>query len=231
LAEFPRLVLRISLGSHFPSQIAQVIDDCGIAVGKKNLPIHVLLDMHDIAGISAPSLVSACSPHAVAACGHVRAASVTLTGGSFPFFLTGIPQGQSDIDRVEWLVWQELLKNPALTNLKFGDYAVTNPKPLEDIDPRTMNPSAAIRYALTESWRLFKAGAAKKYGFAQYNDLCRLLISDACYSGKGFSFGDGRYDHHAQSGSKPGNLMTWRRDATNHHLVFTTRTLSTLYGP
>ena len=60
----------------------------------------------------------------------------------------------------------------------------------------------------------------------QYNDLCRLLIASSDYSGANFSFGDFQYKAHAQVGASSGSLMTWRRDATNHHLVYTVRQLA-----
>ena len=74
------------------------------------------------------------------------------------------------------------------------------------------------------------AGGTRTSGFNQYNQLCQLLISDPDYSGQGFSFGDDRYYYHAQAGSPTGNLSTWRRDATSHHLALTVRNCATLFG-
>ena len=110
----------------------------------------------------------------------------------------------------------------------FGDYGVTNPEPLEDIDPTKMNPAAAIRYTLKSEWWVLRGAGVRtkgKGGMGQYNDLCRLLIKSPDYSGQTFSYGDHRYYEHAQPGASSGNLTTWRRDATSHHVVFTVRQL------
>jgi len=91
--------------------------------------------------------------------------------------------------------------------LRFGDYAVTNPVPLVVEDPQNMNPAAQIRYARVDDWMLLKAGGSKTGGFAQYNQLCKILVTHSAYSGAGFSFGDERYDYHTKPGSKTGNYM------------------------
>ena len=123
--------------------------------------------------------------------------------------------------RTEWQTWNILRTQHGFSKLQFGDYAVTNPVPLVVDDPKKMNPAAQIRYARTDDWMLLKAGGSKTGGFGQYNQLCKILIAHADYSGATYSYGDQRYEYHAAPGSTPGNYMTWRRDATsvtNHKL-------------
>ncbi len=231
LGQHGDVILRIAVGACLPAQIPQIVGDTWKALGNKKVRLHVLLDMHDLAGGNAVAIAASRKPYVVAALGAQRARTVTLAGGSFPFFLTGIPQGQTNIDRLEWLVWRDLLQDPDFINLQFGDYTVTNPRPLEVLDPTKVNASAAIRYAREDHWVLFKAGVAKRYGFNQYNTLSKLLITDSCYCGKAFSYGDGRYHYHAQAGATSGNLWTWRRDATSHHMALTAREVTRFPGP
>jgi hypothetical protein len=230
LGEYEHVILRIPVRSCLSSQVQQVIKDAWSALGNKHVELHVLLDMHHLAGGDAGAIAASRGPYALAALGSNHTRSVTLAGGSFPYFLTGIPQGQTKIARLEWLAWRDIMQDVSLTELQFGDYVVTNPRPLEAIDPAKLNASAAIRYAREDHWVLFKAGVAKKYGYAQYNTLCKLLITDSCYSGRNFSYGDDRYHYHAQPGATPGNLWTWRRDATSHHLALTARACATARG-
>jgi hypothetical protein len=231
LGQYGDVILRIAVGACLPSQIPQIIADAWKALGNRHVRLHVLLDMHDLAGGDTLAIAASRKPYAAAALGANRAHSVTLAGGAFPFFLTGIPQGQTKIDRLEWLVWRDLAQTADFAGLQFGDYTVTNPRPLEVLDPTKMNASAAIRYAREDHWVLFKAGVAKKYGYNQYNTLSKLLITDTCYSGKDFSYGDDRYHYHAQPGAKSGSLWTWRRDATSHHMVFTAREIINFHAP
>jgi len=103
---------------------------------------------------------------------------------------------------------------------------VTNPAPAPGMDPTQMNPSVAIRYAADGHWRLFKAGGFKKGVPNQYRSLCKLLLGDSVYSGSAFSFGDRCYEGAASARLGNGNPSSWRRDATNHHLVLTQHALS-----
>ena len=231
LGQYEDVIVRIALRGCLPTQVAQFIKDAWIGLQNKHVRLHVLLDMHDLAGGDAAAIANSRKAYVLAAAGSSHAHTVTVAGGSFPYFLTGIPQGQTKIGRVEWLVWQDLTQDPALTRVRFGDYTVTNPRPLEGIDPTKVNASAAIRYAREDHWVLLKAGVAKKYGYNQYNTLSKLLVTDSCYCGETFSYGDGRYHYHAQPGATSGNLWTWRRDATSHHLVLTAREIAKPRGP
>lgn len=231
LGQYEQLILRVAVRACLPTQVAQLIKDAWAAMANKHARLHVVLDLHDVAGGDASAIAASRKAYALAALGSGHARTVTLAGGAFPYFLTGIPQGQTKIVRLEWLVWRDLTGDSDLAGLGFGDYAVTNPRPLEAIDPAKVNASAAIRYACEDHWVLFKAGVAKKYGFNQYNTLSKLLITDSCYFGKDFSYGDDRYHYHAQPGATSGNLWTWRRDATSHHLVLTAREIARLRAP
>ncbi len=152
-------------------------------------------------------------------------ASVTVAGGSFPLTLIGFKQGIFDIPRVEWAIWQRIQKEVTYTNVRFADYSVTNPAPIVDVDPKQVNPSVAIRYAVSNQWKLFKAGGFKKGRPNQYRGLCQLLITDPVYSGDKFSYGDDCYDKAAKAKLGNGNPSSWRRDATSHHLALTVAAL------
>ncbi|HVZ15951.1 MAG TPA: hypothetical protein VG897_02455, partial [Terriglobales bacterium] len=230
IGQYEHVILRIAIFACLPTQIDQLIKDAWAALANRRVRLHVLLDMHDLAGGDAVAIAASRKPYAIAALASGHAHAVALAGGAFPYFLTGIPQGQTKIQRLEWLVWRDLTQVADLAGLRFGDYPVTNPRPLEAIDPRKVSASAAIRYAREDYWLLLKAGVARKHGYNQYNTLSKLLITDSCYSGKTFSYGDERYHYHAQPDATSGNLWTWRRDATSHHLVLTAREIAKLHA-
>lgn len=195
----------------------------------KSVPLHVVYDMGPIGEVDTTWLVGFAEPFVRDTLVQGQATRVAIAGGSFPLSLAGFPVGNNLLPRREWQVWQQLRTRPGCEDVRFGDYNVTNPEPLaEDIDPRAMNPAAAIRYALDGEWWLLRGRGAKTSGYGQYNTLCRVLVGDARYAGQNFSYGDDRYHHHAQAGTSTGNFMTWRRDAASHHLVQTVRKLATL---
>src|SRR5258708_5088333 len=216
---FDEVALRIRTSAVSAAQIGPLI--AGVAkqgISKKRM--HLVLDQYTIVGANPTAQSAVIRPQLDAAlvCG---CASVTLTGGSFPVNLIGFKQGTYDIPRVEWMIWEIINKKIEYKSVRYGDYAVTNPGPLPDLDPTQINPSVAIRYAATDFWRLYKAGGFKGGAPNQYRSLCNLLLSDSTYSGATFCYGDACYDRAAQGLLGNGNPSSWRRDATSHHLVFT----------
>lgn len=229
LQNYEAVVLRIKVQSFLPIQIDGLIT-CVRESLDSNLPeIHIVLDMSDMVGADENASANIVAPFIVAAFNNKNTKSVTFAGGGFPMSLAGIPQGNRSIARSELRTYQ-LLQKGHFPELRFGDYAVTNPTLLEGLDPTKMNPSCQIRYTRDLEWLLIKGQGSKTHGMAQYNQLSQLLISHSAFSGKKFSFGDERYDYHAQPGSKSGSYMTWRRDATSHHIVFTIKQMRALLG-
>lgn len=229
LEGFDEVVLRIRTGTLLPVQVDDLISTLRAALGTNKTRIHVLLDMHDIVGSVAAAKVVEVDPLIQAALSNTNTAKVILAGGAFPMSLAGIAQGNTSIARAEYQTYR-ILQGKKYPNIIFGDYAVTNPIPLEGLDPTKMNPSVQIRYTRDMDWLLMKAGSSKTYGMGQYNPLCKLLVAHKDYSGEPYSFGDGRYFYHTQLGATSGSYMTWRRDATSHHIVFTVRQLKALLG-
>lgn len=206
------------------SVVAGVRKACG-----KRMPIYVVLDLYALGDIDVHAKAALLQPQVAALVASGDVAQIGMAGGSFPMSLGSLKQGVGNrLPRRELAIWKILRTLPNSGAVMFGDYGVTNPEPLEDIDPSKMNPAAAIRYALKGEWWVLRGAGVRtkgKGGMGQYNDLCRLLIRSADYSAQAFSYGDGRYYAHAQPGASSGNLTTWRRDATSHHVVFTIRQL------
>lgn len=221
LTDFDKFILRVRPSTLIPEQlqhlVAQVVANY---IGKQ---LHVVLDTHDIVSTDPVALANSVIPFITALQGLGFVTTITFAGGSFPMSMQGIAQGTTQINRVEWQAYQIL--KPQFQDLKFGDYSVTNPVLLEVDTPGVLNPSVQIRYTRANNWLIFKGAGARTAGMHQYNGLCQLLVGHTDYMGSGFSFGDERYLHHAQPGSTSGSYMTWRRDATSHHVVYTTRQL------
>jgi len=220
LNEFPEIILRIRTNAITDEQIPDLIQqvtDAGISGDK----IHLVIDQYSIVGEEPVARAALVEKHLAAALAQ-GCASTTLAGGSFPMNLIGYKQGAVEIGRVEWMVWEIIKGKSGLSGVRYADYTVTNPAPLPaDLDTSKVNPSVAIRYTCSNSWRLYKAGGFKNGAPDQYRGLCQLLITDGVYSQSTFSYGDQCYAEAAAHRMGNGNPSSWRRDATNHHIVFT----------
>lgn len=224
-SDFPEVILRIQSPVVDAAQVGPLVDSLK-AAGIANKKVHLLLDQDSIVYADPAASHLAIRPYLDAAL-TCACASVTYAGGSFPINLVGFKQGLTKVPRVEWEVWRLLQRATQYRVLRYGDYTVSNPAPLPDLDPKQVNPSVAIRYAAATEWFVFKAGGFKRGKPNQYRDLSQLLLGDAVYSGVTFSFGDAHYNKVAASppGKNNGNPSSWRRDATNHHLVLTATAL------
>lgn len=219
LKNFPELILRLRTDELEASQVGPSLKALADFVGHRN--IHLVLDQFSLVDRQHSECLAALTPY-LAAATAVSCASVTLAGGSFPINLTGKKQGVTNIPRVEWKIWTHVTQDGAFPKLRYADYAVTNPMPLEeDLDPKKMNPSIAIRYASDDFWRLYKGGGFKKGPAGELRALCKLLVTDSIYGGKAYSYGDGQYMAYSLGTDKNGIPWTWRRDATNRHIVHT----------
>jgi hypothetical protein len=156
----------------------------------------------------------------------------SILGTSFPETIGIIKTGMEILPRYEWQMYKRIVKDFKEAKLRlptFGDYAISHPKVLP-IDFRLVKPAAAIRYTIDNEWCIVKGKNVREFGFEQYRDLCKMLISSKYYSGSSFSFGD-EYIENCANGKtkKPGHLPIWRKIGTNHHIQKIITDISNFY--
>lgn len=220
---FDEIILRLAIDEFEAAQI----DPLMLALAKvfKRKQIHVLLDQFAIVDKKPTDCFNALKPYLTEAAA-TTCASVTVAGGSFPVNLMGRKQGVTDLPRVEWKVWLQIQAEAEYEEFRYGDYTVSNPNPMdEDVDPKKVNPSISLRYASDDFWRLYKGAGFKGAPAGVLRSLCKLLVTDPIYGGSGYSFGDTKYMDYANGGPTNGIPWTWRRDATNRHIVHTAKQL------
>ncbi len=224
LKAFQEIILRVRTDLMTPDQIALCVAALKEA-GIRKTAVHIVLDQFSMVGRDPVASAVSIEPYLDAAIAE-RCLSVTLAGGSFPIDLTGRKKGVTDLDRVEWLVWEKIRAKSKYEAVRYSDYAVTNPSRLPEINPKEVNPSISIRYATPKAWKLYKGGGFKGGKAGTLAGLCALLVMDSMYSGPTFSDGDKTYSVTA-SKKPPANGIpwTWRRDATNHHIALTAAAL------
>jgi Beta protein len=207
------------------AQVNALLDTLGASPGECDL----LLDLRAV-GVNEGSALLATVPVLVRSIPQLQAwRSFVLAATAFPEDLIGLPPSSiSFITRLEWIAWRTLIGRSRVPRLPaFGDYVIANPQ-LSEVDPRIMRPSASIRYTTDDAWLIMKGRNLRDYGYAEFYDVCRELVGRPEYSGPGFSWGDRYIDECANQRVGTGNLTTWRKVGTSHHLAVVTRQIASL---
>lgn len=158
---------------------------------------------------------------------------VIVAGGSFPEALTGIPKNHiSELQRNEWIIWGKIHKKHR--SVLFGDYGIDDPN-IPTSDRFTIVPT--IRYTSGDNWFIVRGeyDSRQPYDYTQFHRLSKMLVKTKIYCGPTYSWGDNRIKECADrtcTGSdhcNHGNLTSWVRIGTNHHLTYVVNQLSSLF--
>lgn len=154
--------------------------------------------------------------------------SLVLAATGFPVDLMGLPPSEiSIIPRLEWTLWCSVAADSRIARTPaFGDYAIAHPQPPE-VDPRLMRASASIRYTTKDVWLILKGRNLRDHGYKQFHDVSKSLLKNAAYTGPKFSWGDQYIKDCANRLVSSGNLTTWRRVGTSHHLAYVMQQIAT----
>jgi len=185
--------------------------------------VHLLLDFRDIRREKVKQIVNKTTDFINHGNKILEWKSVIIAGSSFPDSLAKISQdSELRVPRIEFAIWKFLVRNSA--NLKrvpaVGDYGVVCPN-MPELDPRAINPSAKIRYTLENDWLILKGHSLKQFpGYKQYHSLSLDLSQKHDFLGGGFCWGDQYIVDCGQRNVGSGNLTTWVKVDTNHHLKY-----------
>lgn len=160
--------------------------------------------------------------------------NVILSCSSFPKTLSSVEKYDvSFIDRLDWKFWLmciERLNEKNGIKLVYSDYCIDNPKYVDYIPG--MSPSFSIRYTCKDYFLVLKGDTVKKGGLDGENisKLCKKLISLEDFCGAEYSWGDNYIAVRAtEDADSYGNLTTWRKVGTNHHITFVIDQISNLF--
>ena len=148
--------------------------------------------------------------------------SLIVSGSGFPQNMSNISSNTIEkIPRVELKLWK-LTKElyPLLgTRPLYSDYCIVSPE-TPDVDPKKIRPVGKIRYATKDSWVIFRGNGLHKYDrYKQYFRLAKKVVRHRCYLGSKTSWGDNHYKECSKRNTSCGNLTTWIKVDTNHHLT------------
>jgi len=147
----------------------------------------------------------------------------TVISGSFPKDLTNFLPDLHKIDRQDWNNWfNQINSNGLKRKPSFGDYTIQHP--IYSEPSPGMNPSASIRYTLSDKYMIMRGEGLrgeKSKGFAQYPANAQLLSQQQEFFGEDFSFGDAYIVEKGKdiNTKETGTPRTWLRAGINHHLA------------
>lgn len=161
--------------------------------------------------------------------------TLTFSGCAFPASMAGVERNsQANVSRLEWSYWRGELhgKRSNLARLPtFSDCGIQHRDGVEDFDPRTMQASAAIRFAADDdTWLLVKGESMKLKGGAQFAGLAAKVIAASSTNAQHCEGCAGLF---AAAGGAPkhGSLQKWRELGTIHHITQTVESLAALPWP
>jgi hypothetical protein len=146
---------------------------------------------------------------------------LTIAASGFPGSLSDIgTNATGTLPRTELQLWNSLIdRRREIERLpSFADYGIQHPDLLE-LNWNSISLVSNIRYTLTSEWLIMRGGSNKKYGWDQAHQLSRELIAMPEYYGASFCWGDSYITDCANETVGPGNMTTWRKVGTNHHLT------------
>ncbi len=167
---------------------------------------------------------------------HTRWRTLTVSACAFPMSMGGVERhSQSLVERGEWIAWRDRLharRNSLVRLPTFSDCGIQHPKGVEDFDPLTMKPSAAIRYTLPDDWLLIKGESTKKTPPSdQFPVLANRLVYGhlhGSFLGSTHCRGCELMKNAADGAPKLGSAEAWRKLGTIHHMTMVMDRLAAL---
>jgi hypothetical protein len=153
--------------------------------------------------------------------------TITIAGVSFPTYIKEVREILNQIPRVEWKIWQDILKTPVKRIPAFGDYDTFHPTH-PDLDPRETAENPSLRYTIENAWLILNEKDIEKMSAKEFQKICKELVDSGAFCGKDFSWGDAYIYKVAHGKENVDKNVFWRKACTNHHVTFVTGTMKKL---
>jgi hypothetical protein len=170
---------------------------------------------------------------------HTRWRTFTISACAFPSNMGAVNRNSyAYVKRGEWIAWRNNLyarrgEIPRLPS--FSDCAIQHTTGVEGFDPRIMQASAAIRYALADHWILTKGESTRNISPSiQFPALATHLVYGVyrnSYLGAAHCGGCALMNASADGTPGIGSPEAWRRLGTIHHISTASIGLDALTWP
>jgi hypothetical protein len=145
-----------------------------------------------------------------------------VTSSALPIDLRDYDEGEHKIERLEWTLWNTLLKN--YSKLKYGDYGTKSSL----FSDATATPAPSCKYTTLENYIIYRGRKKHPEGNDQYISHAKNLVKNPAYAGYEFSAGDKSIFQISRQSLKdlkksPGNAGMWIEISQNHHITLLTK--------
>jgi hypothetical protein len=173
--------------------------------------------------------------------------SLILSSSSFPA-TKEITQDVETVERKEWLVYQNLIKQSAISRIPiYSDYTIVSPGHVT-LDFRTITRKCYIKYTIENNWMILRGKRTSKTKptsppvkgdsfMKDYHGIANEIVNSNYYFGKDYSQGDLRLfecseqleDYKNNKKTKPGSASNWIEAGVNHHITKVVNDLSSIH--
>ena len=199
------------------------------AIGLNTTQIDLIIDFKVVASARD---VARCVPLALSMlvwasnCGNWR--SVTLASGAFIKTVSDLaPNGVSQLDRFDAILFSRVAQGKPVINPDFGDYGINYPI-FGPTPPRAPNPN--LRYTDGLQWRVDRE-PRNLPGNNSFYTICQRLMQAPYWQGANYSAGDRELQQYAQGIGGPGSATNWLSFGESHHFAHVVDRLATLGVP
>jgi hypothetical protein len=205
-----------------PHQLAEFVERHGLERSK----IDLIADLGAVNELIVDGIAGLTQAFLADIPDHAAWRTFTLSACAFPLSMAEIERRSHElVERSEWIAWRDHLhrQRASLVRLPtFSDCAIQHPRGVEGFDPRIMQVSAAIRYALPEQWLLVKGESTRAIlPSTQFPQLATRLVNGplrSSFRGANHCEGCHSMTRAAAGGSGFGSAEVWRRLGTMHHI-------------
>ena len=164
--------------------------------------------------------------------------TLILSASSFPLSMGIVHRNSHSMEpRGEWVAWRDFLRNgrsiPRVPT--YSDCVIQHPLGVEGYNPRMMQVSASVRYALADDWLLIKGESTRgNPARQQFPQLAKKLVYGYLrghFHGTTHCHGCLSIKAAADGQPRLGSAEVWRRLGTIHHITEVSRTLRSLPAP
>jgi Beta protein len=230
------LGLRITRAEFASGNLPSLVDAFLAIASVKPEDIDLIVDVGAVDQMIAPGIMALTEQFLAVVPHHTRWRTFTVSGSAFPLSM-GVVGSDSHgyVDREEWLAWRDGLyvqRGQLIRLPTYSDCGIQHPTGVENFDPVTMKPSAAIRYAAGDQWLLVKGVSTRKSPPSQqFPVLAYRLVNGSLkgsFQGDAHCAGCSSMVAAAAGAPKLGSPEVWRHLGTIHHLTTVTEQLAAL---
>lgn len=156
--------------------------------------------------------------------------SITLSSSAAPKDHGGLPTGRTDVPRLEWRVWRDVVAAGLPYQIDYADYSTIGPDLTDPPGYVMTRATVSARYTIDDFWIVLKGnpttGRRGQAMGAQYRAHARTLVADPNFDQLVNCWADDRIQQIAAGTTSPGGRPQWASYAANRHLSFIANRLS-----